>query len=70
MNAKAFLDYLPASWRAEPAKPPKKEFPVEAYDYDDPIEGEVVAKIQEQADKVLDAQRWTVIERLGDDSKR
>jgi len=70
MNARAILDScLPASWRSEPAKP-KKQFPAEAYDYAGPIDKEVVAKIQEEANKVLDKQQWTVIERLGDGPKR
>jgi hypothetical protein len=70
MNAKALLDYLPAFWRSQPTEPPKKDFPAEAFDYDDRIDAAVVAKIQEEANKVLDTQEWTVIERLGDGSTK
>jgi len=70
MNARAFfLDYLP-HWNREPAKPAKKTFPPEAYSYDSPIDKEVVAQIQIEANKTLEKQSWTVIERIGDGSKR
>jgi hypothetical protein len=69
MNARALLDYLP-SWHREPTKQAKKEFPPEAYSYDDSIEKEVVAQIQIEANKTLDQQSWTVIERIGDGAKR
>lgn len=64
MNAHAILSYF---WRSEPAaQPMKKDFPAEAYSYDDPISKEVIAAIQKEADKKLNMQQWTVIERLGD----
>jgi hypothetical protein len=69
MNARALLDYLP-SWHREPAKQAKKEFPPEAYSYDSPIDKAAVTQIQIEANKILDKQSWTVIERIGDDSKR
>jgi hypothetical protein len=52
------------------SEPAKKELPPEAYSYDEPIEKETVAAIQRKADKALDKQQWTVIERLGDGAKR
>ena len=65
MNARAILDYF--SWRpTSDVKPVKPEFPPQAYAYDGPIDAEVVAKIQQQANVVLEKQQWTVIERLGD----
>jgi hypothetical protein len=69
MNAQALLKYLPSSWRLEPAKPAKK-FPPEAYSYDSSIDKETVANIQKEANKTLDKQQWTVIERLGDGCER
>jgi len=63
MNARALLKFF---W----PEPAKKEFPPEAYSYDEPIDKDAVAAIQREADKVLDKQQWTVIERLGDGAKR
>ncbi len=63
MNAQALLKFF---WR----EPAKKKFPPEAYSYDEPIEKDAVAAIQREADKVLDNEQWTVIERLGDGAKR
>lgn len=48
--------------RRSPNKPPKKDFPAEAYSYDSSIDSASIAKIQREADKVLEKQRWTVIE--------
>jgi hypothetical protein len=70
MNAQALLSYLSFSgWHNEPAKK-AKHFPPEAYEYDDPIDKDVVAAIQKEANKKLDRQEWTVIERIGDGLKR
>lgn len=69
MNAQALLKYLPSSWRSEPAKS-AKQFPPEAYSYDSPIDKEAVGCLQIEANKTLDKQQWTVIERIGDGSKR
>ena len=63
MNAHALLKYLP--WHTA-----KKQFPPEAYSYDSDIDKDEVARIQEEANKVLDQQKWTVIETLGDGIKR
>jgi hypothetical protein len=63
MNAQSLFKFF---WR----EPAKKEFPPEAYCYDEPIDKDAVAAIQREADKVLDKQEWTVIERLGDGDKR
>jgi hypothetical protein len=71
MNAQYLLKFLP--WHTEPAKPAKpveKDFPPEAYSYDSPITKEEVAEIQKEADKKLEKQQWTVIERLGDGCER
>ncbi len=70
MNAQAILKSL-FSWN-EPvvAKPAVKDFPPEAYSYDDEITAESVAHIQKEANKKLDGRQWTVIERLGDGAKR
>lgn len=38
--------------------------------YDDPINKEIVTQIQNEANKTLDKQSWTVIERIGDGCKR
>ena len=65
MNAQALLKYL--HW---PSEPEKKTFPPEAYSYDEPITKDAVAAIQKEADKTLDKQQWTVIERLGDGDGR
>ena len=62
MNAQALLKYLP--WHTA-----KKEFPPEAYSYDSDIDPAEVARIQDEANKVLNQQKWTVIERLGDGRK-
>jgi len=65
MNAQALLSYFSFSgWRTEPTKK-AKDFPPEAYSYDD-IDPKLVAAIQEKANEKLDQQEWTVIERLGD----
>jgi hypothetical protein len=70
MNAQALLSYFSFSaWQSEPKKK-AKDFPPEAYSYDDPIEKDVVAAIQKEADKKLNLQEWTVIERIGDGVKR
>ncbi|QDM32171.1 hypothetical protein FNL55_13115 [Tardiphaga sp. vice352] len=71
MNAQTLLKYLP--WHtSEPgaSKPAVKEFPPEAYSYDSPITKQAVAGIQQEANKTLDKQQWTVIERLGDGCER
>jgi hypothetical protein len=64
MNAHALLKYLP--WHSEPEK---KTFPPEAYSYDG-LDKKALAALQNDADKALDKQQWTVIERLGDGAKR
>ncbi|PJG50038.1 hypothetical protein CVM73_38545 [Bradyrhizobium forestalis] len=70
MNAQALLSYFSFSgWRTEPTKK-AKDFPPEAYSYDDDIDPKIVAAIQKKADEKLDQQEWTVIERLGDGVKR
>lgn len=70
MNAQAILSYFSLShWRTEPKKP-AKDFPAEAYSYDEDIDPRTVAAIQKKADKKLGQQEWTVIERLGDGIKR
>jgi hypothetical protein len=70
MNTQALLSYFTlAGWQSEPKKK-AKEFPPEAYSYDDPIDKDVVAAIQIEANKKLDVQTWTVIERIGDGGKR
>ncbi|MFT4276497.1 MAG: hypothetical protein QM576_09095 [Rhodopseudomonas sp.] len=68
MNAllKSILSF---TWTHDAVKP-AKDFPPEAYSYDDPIDPAVIARIQAEADKVLDKQQWTVIERLGDGHTR
>jgi hypothetical protein len=69
MNAQALLKYWP--WHEEPKPTPEpKSFPPEAYSYDSPIEKDAIAAIQREADKVLDKQQWTVIERLGESVSR
>lgn len=70
MNAQALLKYLPWHTEPSPAQPVKKDFPPEAYSYDSPISKEAVAEIQKEANKKLDKQQWTVIERLGDGCDR
>jgi hypothetical protein len=62
MNAQALLKFL---WPER--EPAKKQVPPEAFDYDGEIDPEVVAAHQREANKSLDKQQWTVIERLGDD---
>jgi len=37
-----------------------------ASSYDDPIDKDVVAAMQKEANKKLDLQEWTMIERIGD----
>jgi hypothetical protein len=70
MNAQSILSYF-TTWYQEPEKPkPAKDFPPEAFDYDDRIDPQVVAAIQKEANKKLDQQEWTVIERLGDGEQR
>ena len=70
MNAQALLSYFTFSgWQSE-SKKKAKDFPPEAYSYDDPIDKDVVAAIQTEANKKLDVQTWTIIERIGDGSKR
>jgi hypothetical protein len=70
MNAQAILSYFGFSgWNSEPPKK-AKEFPPEAYSYDDPIDPEVVAAIQKKANEKLNQQKWTVIERIGDGANR
>src|SRR5689334_6133574 len=70
MNARAILSYFSfAGWHSEPPKK-AKQFPPEAYSYDDPINSEVVAAIQKKANEKLNQQEWSVIERIGDDAKR
>ena len=65
MNAQALLKFL---W-PEP-EPEKKTFPPEAYEYGGPIDKDAVAARQQEANKALDKQQWTVIERLGDGAPR
>jgi hypothetical protein len=70
MNAQALLSYFSFSgWQSEPTKK-AKDFPPEAYEYDDPIDRNVVAAFQKEANKKLDLQEWTVIERIGDGVQR
>lgn len=70
MNAQALLSYFTFSgWQSE-SKKKAKDFPPEAYSYDDPIDKDVVAAIQAEANKKLEDQDWTVIERIGDDVQR
>jgi hypothetical protein len=70
MNAQAILSYFSFSgWRNDPPKK-AKDFPPEAYSYDDPIDPKIVAAIQEKANEKLDQQQWTVIERIGDGANR
>jgi len=66
MNADALLKFF--SWHTTPETKPtaKKDFPPEAYSYDSPITKEAIEEIQREADKTLEKQQWTVIERLGD----
>jgi hypothetical protein len=70
MDAQALLSYFGFSgWHSQPKKK-AKDFPPEAYSYDGPIDKDAVAAIQKEANKKLDKQEWTVIERIGDGVKR
>jgi hypothetical protein len=70
MDAHALLSYFSlSSWRSEPQKK-AREFPPEAYSYDDDIDPKIVAAIQKKADEKLDQQEWTVIERIEDGIRR
>lgn len=60
MNAQALLSYFRTGHIK--AKKPAKDFPPEAYDYDDAIDPIVVTAIQVESDKMLDKQEWTVVE--------
>lgn len=72
MNAQAIFKSI-FSWNNDQPSAGKsmaRDFPPEAYSYDGPISKEAVAQIQQEANKKLDKQQWTVIERLGDGGKR
>lgn len=67
MNAHTLLSYFKTGY-SEPKKP-SKDFPAEAFDYDEDIDPTVVAALQEEADKKLEKQQWTVIELITDGDK-
>jgi hypothetical protein len=64
MNAQTLLSEFKAG-HSEPKKV-ERDFPPEAYQYDDPIDPVAVAAIQAEADKKLEKQEWTVIELIED----
>jgi hypothetical protein len=64
MNAQTLLSYFKTG-HSEPKKP-AKDFPPEAYSYDGPIDKDVVAAIQLEADKKIEKQEWTVTELIED----
>ncbi|MCX7318743.1 MAG: hypothetical protein NT113_04330 [Hyphomicrobiales bacterium] len=68
MNAQALLSHFKTGHTQ--VKKPAKDFPPEAYDYDDPIDPVVVAAIQAESDMKLDKQEWTVVELITDDGHR
>lgn len=67
MNAQTIFKSISSLWgEPAPAKPVAKDFPPEAFSYDDPITAEAVARIQAEANKKLDNRDWVVIERIED----
>lgn len=64
MNAQTLLSYF-RTGHTEPKKQ-AKDFPPEAYDYDGAIDKDAVAAIQQEADKKIEKQEWTVTELIED----
>lgn len=64
MNAHALISEFRTGHTTD--KKPAKDFPPEAYTYDDRIDPDVVAAIQAESNKKIEQQEWTVIATIED----